>query len=136
MRNFAGYTLTIPHKVMAAHLCDELLPNARACGAVNAVRIDSDGRLIGETFDGLGMVRGHYGPACPRRRYTGPTGRCRWRWRAIAVALALAGVGSLAITNRTQAKADDLAAMVRRAAPCLYGRGRDGLQSGCVRYYY
>jgi shikimate dehydrogenase len=37
--------------------------------------------------------------------------------QAIAVALALAGVGSLAITNRTQAKADDLADRVRRAAP-------------------
>jgi shikimate dehydrogenase len=37
--------------------------------------------------------------------------------QAIAVALALAGVGSLAMTNRTQAKADDLVHKVRRAAP-------------------
>jgi shikimate dehydrogenase len=37
--------------------------------------------------------------------------------RAIAVALALAGIGSLVITNRTQAKAEDLADTVRRAAP-------------------
>ena len=117
LHNFAGYTLTIPHKVMAAHLCDELLPNARACGAVNAVRIDPDGRLIGETFDGIGMVE-----AIAARRALDSTTRvllvgAGGVGRAIAVAIALAGVGSLAITNRTQAKADELAAMARRAAP-------------------
>ena len=37
--------------------------------------------------------------------------------QAIAVALALAGVGSLAIMNRTQAKADDLVQKVRCVAP-------------------
>ena len=41
----------------AAELCDELLPNAQACGVVNGVRIDPDGRLIGETFDGIGMIK-------------------------------------------------------------------------------
>jgi len=34
LRNFAGYGVSIPHKPMAARLCDELLPNARACGVV------------------------------------------------------------------------------------------------------
>ena len=47
----------MPHKVTAARLCDVLLPNAQACGAVNAVRIDLDGRLIGEIFDGVAMVQ-------------------------------------------------------------------------------
>ena len=37
--------------------------------------------------------------------------------QAIGVALGLAGVGALAITNRTQAKADDLVQKVRRTAP-------------------
>ena len=41
----------------AAELCDELLPNAQACGVVNGVRIDPDGRLIGETFDGIGLIK-------------------------------------------------------------------------------
>jgi hypothetical protein len=57
LRNFAGYGVGMPHKAMAACLCDVLLPNARACGVVNAVRIEPDGRLIGETFDGVGMVK-------------------------------------------------------------------------------
>ena len=47
--------------------------------------------------------------------------------QAIAVALALAGVGSLAITNRTQAKADDLADRVRGAAPACKWRPEPSL---------
>ena len=56
-RDFAGFTVTMPHKVTAARLCDALLPKAQACGAVNAVRIDPDGRLIGEIFDGVAWSR-------------------------------------------------------------------------------
>jgi shikimate dehydrogenase len=57
-RNFAGYGVSIPHKAAAARLCDELLPNARACGVANVIRVDPDGRWIGETLDGVGMVKG------------------------------------------------------------------------------
>ncbi len=57
LRDFAGFCVTMPHKAAVATLCDKLLPNAQACGVVNAVRIDADGRMIGETFDGVGMVK-------------------------------------------------------------------------------
>lgn len=94
-----------------------LLPNAQACGAVNAARIDPDGRLIGETFDGVGMVQAITAhrtlDTATRVLLVGAGGA----GQAVAVALALAGVGFLAVTNRTQAKADDLADRVRRAAP-------------------
>ncbi|MBL7084149.1 MAG: shikimate dehydrogenase [Candidatus Aminicenantes bacterium] len=117
LRNFAGYGVSIPHKPMAARLCDELLPNARACGVVNVIRVDSDGRWIGETLDGVGMVKAITAQralnANTRVLLVGAGGV----GRAIAVALALAGVGYLAIANRTRAKADDLAHTVRRAAP-------------------
>jgi shikimate dehydrogenase len=117
LRNFAGFAVTMPHKAAVAQLCDTLLPNAQACGVVNTVRIDPDGRLIGETFDGVGMVQAltaHRAlDARTRVLLVGAGGV----GQAIAVALALAGVGSLTITNRTQAKADALAHMVRRAAP-------------------
>jgi shikimate dehydrogenase len=117
LRNFAGYAVSIPHKPMAVRLCDELLPNARACGVVNVIRVDPDGRWIGETLDGVGMVKALAAqrPLDTNTRVlvvgAGGVGR------AIAVALALAGVGYLAIVNRTQAKAEDLAHTVRRAAP-------------------
>ena len=117
LRNFAGFGVSIPHKAEAAGLCDELLPNAGACGVVNTVRIDLDGRLIGESFDGVGMVK-----AIKRQRVLDADTRvlqigAGGVGRAIAVAMALAGVGYLAIANRTRSKADDLAHTVRRAAP-------------------
>lgn len=117
IRNFAGYGVSIPHKESAARLCDELMPNARACGVVNNIRVDPDGRWIGEVFDGIGMVR-----AIAAQRPLDSNVRvllvgAGGVGRAIAVALGLAGVGYLAITNRTQAKADDLAHTVRIAAP-------------------
>lgn len=117
LRNFAGYAVSIPHKEMAARLCDELMPNARVCGAVNHIRVGSAGRWTGETFDGVGMVK-----AIAARRSLGASTRvllvgAGGVGRAIAVALALAGVGHVAIANRTRAKAEDLARAVRSAAP-------------------
>ena len=113
LRDFAGFTVTMPHKVTAARLCDLLLPNAQACGAVNAVRIAPDGQFIGETFDGVAMVQAIQAhraiDATTRVLLVGAGGV----GQAIAVALALAGVGALTITNRTQAKADDLVQKVR-----------------------
>jgi shikimate dehydrogenase len=117
LRDFAGFAVVVPHKVAAARLCDVLLPNAQACGVVNAVRIDPDGRLTGETFDGVAMVQAMTAhraiDATTRVLLVGAGGV----GQAIAVALAFAGVGALTITNRTQGKADDLAQKVRRAAP-------------------
>jgi shikimate dehydrogenase len=117
IRNFAGYGVSIPHKGTGARLCDELLPNATACGVVNGIRVDPDGRWIGETLDGVGMVK-----ALEAQRTLDNNTRvlvvgAGGVGRAIAVALALAGVGHLAIANRTRTKADDLAETVRRAAP-------------------
>jgi shikimate dehydrogenase len=124
LRDFAGFCVTMPHKAAVAQLCDVLLPNAQACGVVNAVRIDPDGQLIGETFDGMGMVQAitaHRAlDAATRVLLVGAGGV----GQAIAVALALAGVGCLAITNRTQVKADDLARRVRRAAPACIVEAR------------
>jgi shikimate dehydrogenase len=117
LRNFAGYGVSIPHKTMAAQLCDELLPNAQACGVANVIRVEPDGRWIGETLDGLGMVKAISAQrvldANTRVLQVGAGGV----GRSIAVALALAGVGYLAIANRTVAKAVDLAKTVQLAAP-------------------
>jgi shikimate dehydrogenase len=117
LRNFAGYGVSIPHKAMAARLCDELLPNAQSCGVVNVIRVDPDDRWVGETLDGAGMVKALTAQrtldANTRVLLVGAGGV----GRAIAVALAFAGVGYLAIANRTQAKAEDLAYTVQSAAP-------------------
>jgi shikimate dehydrogenase len=117
LRNFDGYGVSIPHKPTIVSLCDELLPNAKACGVVNSIRVDSDGRWIGETLDGVGMVR-----AITAQRTLDANSRvllvgAGGVGRAIAVAMALSGIGHLAIANRTLSKAEDLAHTVRQAVP-------------------
>lgn len=55
-RNIKGLFLTIPHKSLVMDLLDECSELGRLAGAVNAVRCDADGRLVGALFDGEGLV--------------------------------------------------------------------------------
>jgi shikimate dehydrogenase len=116
MENFGGLTITIPHKVPIAEMCDELGEAARVCGAVNAVRFGDDGRLYGDIFDGAGFVAGlalkGHDIKGKRVLMLGAGGAAR----AIAVALCQADVGEIAIANRTRDKAQNLIdAMVQGA---------------------
>ena len=56
MRNLGGLVFTIPYKVRACALADELGPQARAVGAINALARGGDGRWRGDIFDGMGCV--------------------------------------------------------------------------------
>lgn len=116
MDNFGGLTITIPHKVPIAQMCDELGAAARVCGAVNAVRFGEDGRLYGDIFDGAGFVAGlalkGHDIAGKRVLMLGAGGAAR----AIAVALCQADVGTIAIANRTREKAQDLVDAMRDGA--------------------
>jgi len=55
-RNIKGAFLTIPHKSLVMDMLDECSELARLAGAVNAVRCDAQGRLVGDLFDGEGLV--------------------------------------------------------------------------------
>lgn len=52
-----GASVTVPHKVAVAALCDELSPAAKAIGAVNCLQILPD-RLIGHNTDEGGFFDG------------------------------------------------------------------------------
>jgi shikimate dehydrogenase len=52
-----GASVTVPHKLAAAALCDELSPAARAIGAVNCLRFDGE-RVLGHNTDEGGFVDG------------------------------------------------------------------------------
>jgi len=52
-----GASVTLPHKLAAAALCDELTPAAGAIGAANCLHFD-DGRLIGHNTDESGFADG------------------------------------------------------------------------------
>ena len=55
-RNVPGFLTTIPHKAALAGACDRVEPDARILGVVNTIRRDADGMLVGEMFDGFGMM--------------------------------------------------------------------------------
>ncbi|MEO6319023.1 MAG: shikimate dehydrogenase [Polaromonas sp.] len=55
-RNIKGLFLTIPHKSLVMDMLDECSELGRLAGAVNAVRCHAEGRLVGDLFDGEGLV--------------------------------------------------------------------------------
>jgi shikimate dehydrogenase len=58
LTNICGALITMPHKVTTVGLLDEVSPTVKVAGACNAVKRDSQGRLVGDMFDGVGFVRG------------------------------------------------------------------------------
>jgi shikimate dehydrogenase len=54
--NIKGMWVTIPHKTAVMALLDDCSELARMANAVNAVRRNADGRLVGALFDGEGFV--------------------------------------------------------------------------------
>jgi shikimate dehydrogenase len=119
LRNLHGLVLTIPHKETMAELCDELGPDGRLCGAVNTVRFADDGRLIGDMFDGIGLVQGAIASGIPLKGRTVLLVGAGGAGRAIAFALAREGVAALTIANRTARRAAALAADVGRGVPSV-----------------
>ena len=57
-QNVDGIVVTVPHKMAAAALCDRLGDAASRIGAVNAIRREADGLLLGDNFDGKGCIIG------------------------------------------------------------------------------
>ena len=53
---YRGLNVTVPFKVDAAKLSDDLMPRARLAGAVNTLVFDGD-TIIGDNTDGIGFVR-------------------------------------------------------------------------------
>jgi len=124
MRNFGGFIATVPHKPAMLDLCDAVEGDAARIGAVNCVRREPDGRMVGAMLDGIGFVEGLRGagidPAGARVLLAGAGGAAS----AIAFALAEAGAAGLTVVNRTEAKAADLAARVAAAYPGCAAEGR------------
>lgn len=113
--NVGGMWVTIPHKAAMQGLMDRCDPLAQLAGAVNAVRRGEDGAIEGALFDGIGFVNGldHFGiPLAGRRVLVVGAGG---GGQAVAAALAQRGVGTLAIYNRTTARAAELVARLTPA---------------------
>jgi shikimate dehydrogenase len=108
---FRGWNVTVPHKVAACRLVDELDPAAARLGALNTVLVLDDGRTRGLNTDGLGFVANLRALAPDWRPDAGPAlllgagGGAR----GVSGALLEAGVPTLRVTNRSPERAVALA---------------------------
>ncbi|HEV2676861.1 MAG TPA: shikimate dehydrogenase [Aliidongia sp.] len=109
---FAGCNVTVPHKEAAFRLVDHVDRSAARLGAVNTIVVRPDGTLEGRNTDGEGFLR-HLEACAPDWRAAdrpvlvlgaGGAGR------AIVGTLADMGVGEIRVANRTDARAEALAA--------------------------
>ena len=135
---FAGLNLTVPHKLLAVPLMDELDASALAWGAVNTVVFEArdmagEWRPVGQFTEPCGPVRAKgyntdadaiiralnedlaIEPRAARVLLLGAGGAAR----AAALRLADEGVGELWLVNRTEAKAAELAGEIRARFPAV-----------------
>ncbi|WP_134740699.1 shikimate dehydrogenase [Nocardioides sp. 503] len=117
LRNVAGFGVTIPHKVAVVDRLDDLTDRARLVGAVNFVRRDADGRLTGDNVDGGGFLAGLAADGIAVEGASVLLVGAGGAGRALAFAVAGAGARRLAIHNRSEDAARELAAAVAAARP-------------------
>ena len=95
--NALGASVTVPHKLAAVALCDQVTQAARDIGAVNCLHFDND-RIIGHNTDSPGFIDGlvaaGWAPADARCVLLGAGGAAR------AVAHGLRGSGSVEVIAR------------------------------------
>lgn len=107
---FLGVNCTIPHKVEALQLVDEVSSQAALLGAVNTVRCQGN-RLHGFNTDGPGLQRAvqeQFGMALKGQRIL-VLGAGGGAGRAVAMFCALEGCRHLTLVNRTHEKTHALA---------------------------
>ena len=103
-----GGNVTAPFKEDAFRLCDHLTERAAVAQAVNTLKVEADGSILGDNTDGIGLVvdlRRFCSLKGKRILLLGAGGAAR------GVLLPLAGdhPAEIVIANRTAAKAMDLA---------------------------
>jgi shikimate dehydrogenase len=101
---YRGANVTIPHKLAARELADELTPAAEAIGAVNTLSFEG-GRILGDNTDAGGLIDALGTEAAGKRALVLGAGGAG---RAVAWALREAGA-DVAVWNRTPQRAGELA---------------------------
>lgn len=119
LSNIHGALVTMPHKVTTMRLLDEASTTAKVAGSCNAIRLDPDGRLVGDMFDGEGFVRGVLGKGRKLRGKKALVVGSGGVGSAIAASLAKAGVTELSLFDGYGPSMQGLAARLRQAYPDL-----------------
>ncbi|WP_237059965.1 shikimate dehydrogenase [Microbulbifer sediminum] len=104
-----GLNVTVPFKLAACDFADRLTERARAAGAVNTLKRESDGSILGDNTDGAGLVadllRLGWPPRGQRILLLGAGGA----GRGAILPLLQEAPAALHIANRTPGKALQLA---------------------------
>lgn len=108
---FRGCNITLPHKVDALQLVDEVDVMARRMGAMNTIVVQPDGSLKGFNNDGFGYIQSLLDAQPDWRADAGPITVLGAGGAARAVVLSLAdrGAKEIRLLNRTFDKAQALA---------------------------
>lgn len=107
---FSGCNLTIPHKIEALKIVDEVHEAARRIGAVNCVIVRPDDSLYGVNNDGWGYIENVVERVPGWRADAGPIVvlGAGGGARAVVVALLDRGAKQIRLVNRTPARAETL----------------------------
>ncbi|OGQ08643.1 MAG: shikimate dehydrogenase [Deltaproteobacteria bacterium RIFCSPLOWO2_12_FULL_40_28] len=117
-KKYLGFNVTIPHKEHIIKYLDLLTPMAKKMGAVNTVKIEKNGKLIGHNTDGLGYLESlkkecHFNPKGKLVVLLGAGGAAK----AIATALGNASCKKVLIANRNKNRAPLLAQQMKKNFP-------------------
>jgi shikimate dehydrogenase len=113
----AGCNVTVPHKEAVLKLVDKVDPGARIIGAVNCLAGDAKGVLTGYNTDVAGVLNALRSAGVEVQGVHTVVLGAGGSARAAAVAVAPTS-GRVTILNRTEARAKDVAAVLRDA-DCL-----------------
>jgi shikimate dehydrogenase len=107
---FVGANVTIPHKVAALEIADQVSDRATLIGAANTLIFHENGKIIADNTDGYGFLANLKQGAPDWRPDLGPAAvlGAGGAARAVIVSLLDAGVPEILLANRTRTKADVL----------------------------
>ena len=122
--NFVGLNLTVPHKLLAVDMVDELDASAKMWGAVNTIKFtpDSSGKIraVGFNTDAEGLANSLREDLAVTLRGAkvlllgvGGAGR------TAALKLAAENVAELFLVNRTTSKAEEIAGEIKKQFPSV-----------------
>ncbi len=108
---FVGGNVTIPHKMTAFAVADEVTDGAKRLRAANTIIFDADRGIIADNTDGFGFIENLRAGSPSWAAKSGPATvlGAGGASRAIVAALLDAGVPELRLTNRTREKAQAIA---------------------------
>ena len=108
---FRGCNITLPHKVDALQLVDEVDALAKRMGAMNTIVVQPDGSLKGFNNDGYGYIQSLLDAKADWRADVGPITvlGAGGAARAVVHSLADRGAKEIRLLNRTDATAEALA---------------------------